>query len=109
MAWQWNPITNNLDIVGSSGGGSPTPVLKYYATFNATTDWGSASGGYYTITVLAATHAVGVNPIIELFENIAGVFHDVTPDELTVNASGDIAFRVPASPDLRFQGKITVV
>ena len=109
MGFVYNPITGNLDLVGTSGGGGGGVATKYSSSFNATTDWGSPSGGYYSITILATTHGLGTTPIIEIFEDIAGVFYDVTPDEVKMNASGDVTFRVPQSPDLRFAGKIVLV
>ena len=109
MAFKWNPITNSLDLVGSSGGGGGGPATKYALTFNATTDWGSVSGGYYTITVTAGTHALGTSPIIEIFELELGNYNSVMPDQISVTPGGDVSFRVPSAPDLRFAGKIIIV
>lgn len=87
-----------------------SPVAaKYVDTFNATTDWGSPSGGYYTITITEATHNLGINPTINLFEEDAGDYLSVEVDEIRVNVSGDVSFRVPETPDLRFAGKIIII
>lgn len=85
-------------------------TAKYSDTFDATTDWGSASGGYYTITYLASTHGKGTTPSyqIEITDGGTG-YNRVEVDQVNVNASGDIAFRVPEDPDLRFAGRITVI
>jgi len=108
--YRFNPITGNLDLVGSSGGGGGGgPATKYSLAFNATTDWGSLSGGYYTITVTAGTHALGTSPIIEIFELDTGNYLSVMPDEIKVTPGGDVSFRVPGTPDLRFAGKIIIV
>lgn len=82
---------------------------KYNATFNATSDWGSASGGFYTITVLQTTHLVGTSPAVSLFELDSGDHVLVNVDEVRVNTSGDVSFRVPETPDLRFAGKVIIV
>lgn len=36
---------------------------RYPHTFDATTSWGSASGGYYSMTISAATHGRGSNVV----------------------------------------------
>jgi hypothetical protein len=87
-----------------------TAATRYTATFDATTDWGSASGGYYTITVTQATHTRGTTPSVKLQITDGGTgYNAVEPDETNVEANGDISFRVPDSPDLRFAGRIIVV
>ena len=44
------------------------PSERYCETFDATTSWGAAVGGYYTIVVPQATHTRGVNPTVDTFE-----------------------------------------
>jgi hypothetical protein len=87
-----------------------TSATRYSNTFNATTDWGSASGGYYTITVVQTTHTRGSHPSVQLYIGDGGTgFNVVEPDETNVEANGDVSFQVPDSPDLRFAGKIVLV
>lgn len=106
----FNPLTSQFDIKGTGGGGGGGgPAERFLQTFNATTDWGSPSGGYYTITVLAASHALGTDPTVEIYENISSEYFQVTVDEVKVNTSGDVSFRVPSSPDLRFAGKVIII
>lgn len=86
------------------------PAQRYVETHDATTDWGTAGGGYYTITVTEATHGRGVNPNIQFYEDVgAGVLHEVTPDRSVVAANGDSSFRVPEVPDLRYAGQVVYV
>jgi len=87
-----------------------TAATRYTATFDATTSWGSASGGYYTITITQATHTRGSHPSVQLFIGDGGTgFNVVEPDETNVEANGDVSFQVPSDPDLRFQGKIVLI
>jgi len=92
--------------VGVGGGGGT--ATKYTTSFNATTSWGTASGGYYSQTILASVHGKGVTPIYQ-FEGITGSdFEKLFCDQEKVNASGDITFRVAETPDNRFAGRIVV-
>ena len=109
MSVRFNPLNfSGLDFVGTSGGGGGA-TSKYIATFNGTTDWGSVSGGYYIITVLASTHGLGVNPNIKVFELSGSDYIELTVDQVKINPSGDIFFRVPATPDLRFAGAYLII
>lgn len=86
-------------------------ATRYSATFDATTSWGSTVGGYYTITVLRATHGVD-NPTFKLFEETGSDFKEAFADEVKILASGnqyDILFRVPDEPDTRFAGKYIIM
>ncbi len=106
MGFQFNPITGQLDISGS-GGGSAIQSPNYFATFNNTTDWGAASGGEYTITVAAATHGKGANPIVQILE-LNGSDYDTVVITHKVTAVGNIVISVDETPDLRFNMKIIV-
>lgn len=87
-----------------------TASTRYQATFNATSDWGSASGGYYTITISQATHTRGSHPNVQLFIGDGGTgFNVVEPDETNVASDGAVSFQVPDDPDLRFAGKIVLI
>jgi len=78
-------------------------------TFNATTDWGSAAGGYYTITRPDSDHHKGVSPIVQVYEKVSTDYIKVEPDRVLVNSSGDVSIRVTESPDLRFEGKLVLM
>lgn len=116
--WVIEPGTSaltELDITTPSSGGPHdfTVVVEmaheyYEDTFNATTDWGSASGGYYTITVDSDDHLKGTRPMIQLFQLIGSDYEEVDVEDVTVNSSGDIAFRVLETPNGRFEGKILI-
>lgn len=80
----------------------------FVTSFNATLSWGAASGGYHSITLLASVHERGTTPIFQIEEGSAAPFTLVQVDQVTVNSSGDITFRVPSSPDGRFAGRIKV-
>jgi hypothetical protein len=100
----FNPLSNTFDLINDS---AVDP--NYYQIFNATTDWGAPSGGYYTITVLESAHGKGLHPLAEIFELNGSVYERVEVDLLTVDSiTGNISFRVPETPDLRFVGKIVI-
>ena len=108
MGITWNPINpTGFDFTGTGGGGGG-PAERYVQAFNATTDWGSPSGGNYSITVLAATHAIGINPNVQVYELNAGIYTLVNVS-ISVNASGDVTISTLQSPDLRFQGSILIL
>ncbi len=105
----FNPLSPfPLDFTGTGGGGGGGPAERYVSTFNATTDWGSPSGGSYSITVLQATHTRGTNPNIQVYENNAGIYSLVSVN-VEVNGSGDVTINVNEIPDLRFAGAILII
>jgi S1-C subfamily serine protease len=105
----WNPFNPiGIDFTGS-GGGAAGPALRYVQTFNATTNWGTPSGGVYRITVLQTTHLKGINPNVQIYELVAGNYELVNVQSLIVNPSGDVSIEVPSSPDLRFIGIILII
>lgn len=100
-----NIFTGNFDIVGESG----SAAVKYSQAFDATTDWGSPSGGKYSITVTAATHGVGVNPNVAILELVSpGVYEQVFVDTVVISSTGVITISVLEVPDLRFEGKLII-
>lgn len=107
MGIKFNPFTvSGFDFTGSGGGGSPaTP--PYQLVFNNTTDWGSPSGGIYTITVLAATHSKGTKPLVHIFEE-SGLDFLAVGIGYKLNTSGDVIIEVLQTPDNRFAGKIII-
>lgn len=111
MGIVFNPLTGNFDIAGTGGGGGGAgPAERYSDTFNATSDWGSASGGQYTITILAATHGKGTTPSVLVFEDIGGsVYELVGLNALQINALGDVSLKVLETPDNRFAGLVLII
>ncbi len=107
MGTIFNPLTGQIDFTGSGSGGSGVAV-RYVHTFNATTDWGSPSGGYYTLTVSAVTHGLGTTPISEVFEIIGSDLQKVNVS-IEMNSFGDVSISVLSSPDLRFSGKLLLI
>lgn len=89
---------------GSSGGGSATPFTQ---TFNASTDWGSASGGDYSITIPQSTHDKSVDPLVQVFELSLGIF-ELVETEVVVNSFGDVTISVTEIFDNRFAGKVVI-
>ena len=83
---------------------------RFIYGFNATTNWGTASNGYYTIEVTAVTHGMGSNPNPKLQKTVNAKYRDTFPDGggCETDASGNITFKVPESPDLRFAGRLIV-
>ncbi|MCP4695763.1 MAG: hypothetical protein GY862_02775 [Gammaproteobacteria bacterium] len=86
-----------------------TPSPRYTATFNTTTNWGTASGGYYTMTIAAASHGRGTNPGIQLGRESGTDFIDFGVDEIKKAANGDISIRVTETPDGRCAGRAVVM
>jgi len=81
---------------------------RYVGSFNATSDWGSPSGGYYTYTLAQSTHLRGTSPSVSLLLGPAP-YSRVGCDLLTIAANGDVAIRVPQVPDLRFAGEMILI
>lgn len=81
---------------------------KYVLTFDATTSWGTASGGVYTISIPQATHLKGSTPNVRIEALISSDYVEVEVDELRMAISGNISIKVPSSPDSRFEGRITI-
>lgn len=49
MKFKWNPFTNNLDLVGTSGGGGGT-TITVVANYSALPSVASASGQFYWVS-----------------------------------------------------------
>jgi hypothetical protein len=97
-------------IVGSAsggGGGGGGSVTKYSAPFNNTTDWGTASGGYYTLSVLEAIHEKGTNPTVHVYESSGGGYENVVV-HILIDASGNVELKVSEVPNNRFIGKVVI-
>lgn len=81
---------------------------RYVSGFTATTEWGTAAGGYYTITVTAATHGIGSNPVVSVQQLTGSDYLVVDVDELKIFANGNVSIKVPETPDLRFAGRVVI-
>lgn len=108
MGTKLNIFTGQLDFTGTGSTPPPTPETPYADTFNNTTDWVGPSGGFYTITIAQVTHQKGINPQVQVLELDGSNFNIVDVDRVQVTPTGDVEIRVPASPDLRFNGKIII-
>jgi hypothetical protein len=82
--------------------------LRYTSSFDATTSWGSASGGYYTFTVTVATHGLGTAPAVAVQEVSGADYVSILPDQVKTAANGDVSIRVPETPDGRFAGRLVI-
>ena len=103
-------LNGNLDgdnipvLEGISGA---TPAVKCKAkTFNATIHWGTASGGYYTITFTHNLESTSVVPFV--FDTTTGQI-SVQPDRVSVDNLNVVSIRTLEDPDLRFAGTIVVL
>lgn len=85
--------------------GSASPAARLVQTFNGTTDWGSAVGGYYSITVTAATHGMGVNVRVDVDELVGSDYKESIVEVKTNSTTGDVTITVPDFPDARFGGR----
>jgi len=90
----------NANIVGGSGS------IPYSSTFNATTSW-SLSGGEYLYSIPETTHGKGTSPMVQVFELIGSDYFEIQT-AIKIETNGDITIIVNETPDLRFQGKVTI-
>lgn len=89
---------------------APLVEARYTLTHDATTDWGSATGGYYSIAVAESTHGRGTRPTVQTYETDGSNEEEVVLDESKfATASGDYTARTAEDPDLRYAGKIIFI
>ncbi len=94
-----------LDIIDSfDAGGGGTDVPNYNSFFNSTSDW-TANGSFYEITINAAIHLKGFNPVIQVFETVSSTYEKV---ELAVIVATNGDVKIQTVSNLRFNGKITI-
>lgn len=89
----------------------PAAVGVYSQTFDATTDWGTAAGGYYTLTITQATHGLtATDPLSAIVQEDDGTsWIAVQADSVTINkTTGDVAIQVTEIPDGRFAGRCII-
>jgi hypothetical protein len=104
----FNPFTGQIDYTGSgSGGGSTVQTANYVHSF-LTTDFTGPGGGNYTLSVAAATHGKGFNPILQIWEDIGGGSFEMVTVSYQIDSSGNLTLQVASSPDMRFSGKVII-
>ena len=96
---------DNIPLLGNVSGSTPS-VLRYTKTFDATTMWGSASGGYYTISFPHNLGSVAVVPLV--YDTTTGQLA-TQPDRVSVTDLNTVAIRTLSTPDLRFAGRIVIL
>ena len=93
-----------VNAAGTGGGSAET----FTQSFNATTDWGVASGGFYTIAIPQSTHGKSVSPLVQLYE-VAGSDFDQVEAEIVITSAGDVDIKVTEVIDSRFAGKVVIL
>lgn len=88
----------------SNGGGGSTPYIE---SFNASSSWGSALGGFYSITIPQTTHLKSNSPIVQVHELIGGVY-EMVDLEIEIVTTGDVIIKVTENLDTRFAGRIVI-
>ena len=83
--------------------------VAFVQNFDATTNWGTAAGGVYTISYSAATHGKGTAPLAVIYENDAGSIKPVGADLRIDGTTGDISIVADETVDMRFAGRLVVV
>jgi hypothetical protein len=87
-----------LSATGGAGGSAST-------TFDATTDWGSPSGGFYSF---AFNHSLGSDDVIVMIWDETSTPVQVIPDTVERTDNNTVTIRVTETPDNRFAGRIVV-
>jgi hypothetical protein len=98
----FNIFTGNFDFTS----GTQTP--NFVQLFNATGDWGTPSGGFYSLQVLATAHGKGLNTIVQVYELNSGNYDLIDTITFVNSITGNITIRTLQTPDTRFAGKIVI-
>lgn len=61
----------------------------------------------YELTIPEVTHNRGLTPMIQVYEETAGIFEEVGTS-IEINGSGDIKLKVTSTPDTRFAGRVII-
>jgi hypothetical protein len=88
------------------------PTVRYIHSFLSSIgspNWINTAGDYYTITVPASTHSLGVNPIAKIYEKSGTNYIEVMTDKTITANNGDVTIRVPKNPSLIFEGQIILI
>lgn len=88
------------------GGGDATP---YQQSFDATTSWGAASGGEYSIVIPQSTHNKNTTPFVQVYADIGGGNFEEVEVAIEINAAGDVSLIVTENIDTRFAGKVIIL
>ena len=103
------PFTFATQIIARFLSFQATSTTVYTQAFNSTTDWGSASGGLYTITVTAATHGKGTPNLVVVQEDDSVSYINAVADTVKINKStGNVTVQVTDTPDGRFAGRLII-
>jgi hypothetical protein len=101
-------MTDKYILVNASGTGSGSGAETYTQSFNSTSDWGAASGGFYTIAIPQSTHGKSLNPVVQLYE-VDGTDFSQVDAEIVISPAGDVNIRVTEVIDTRFAGKVVII
>lgn len=101
-------MAQKYKLVNASGTGGGGSAETFTQSFNATSDWGSPSAGFYEISIAQSTHGKSVTPLVQLYEVVGSNFEQVEA-EIEINASGDVTIKVTESIDSRFAGKVVIL
>lgn len=84
-------------------------AARFTQAFNATTDWGSASGGFYTITIAAASHLKGEFPDAQAwYDNGTAYESNTIADVRIIKTTGAVELKATSTPDNRFAGLLFI-
>ena len=101
-------MANRYIIINASGGAGGGSAETFTQSFNASSDWGAASGGVYSIDIAQSTHGKSVQPIVQVYEQNGLDFEQVII-ETVIDDSGDITIKVTENNDTRFAGKVVII
>jgi hypothetical protein len=93
-------------LIYPTGASSGSATAKFVFAFSESS-W-VLSGGYYVITISALVHGVGTNPSVKVYINEGGNFSEVETG-VRVSEEGNVTIAVSATPDNRFDGKLTIL
>jgi hypothetical protein len=86
--------------------GTGASFVPPFSSLFTTLTWVLTSGEY-EIQVAPATHGRGINPTVHVYESVGSDFEEVELS-ITILPTGIVSIKISASPDLRFNGKITI-
>lgn len=99
----FNPVSGQFDFVNDAQD-QPDFKLDFVIA-----DWTGPVGGEYSITIPALNHGKGIYATCQIYKIVSpGVFETVLVNRVLTNSSGDISIYVLETPDLRFDGRITI-
>lgn len=95
----------NVPVLEGISGSNPA-VKQFSQTFNVTTHWGAASGGYYTISF---THNLGSLAVVPFVFDLTSGQISTQPDRVSVVDINTVSIRTLSDPDLRFAGRVVIL